>query len=68
MFLKKDEKGNFHYTCEQAAGQVIVVKMIDKNTYKVLGPYIGRVVSAKSEDKAAQIVCGEAERKMPEYK
>ncbi len=39
------------------------IKKIKRNTFKVLGPYIGEVVHAENEFRAAQIVCGEEEKK-----
>ncbi len=63
IFQKKDDNGFYYYICE---GQKIPVriKIIEKNTYKVLSRYHGYIVTAESEFKAAQQVCGEISREV----
>ncbi len=60
QFVKIDEKGNHYFRCEGSSGRSISVKIIDKGKYKVLAPYIGRIVHADSESEVALMVCGEA--------
>ena len=59
VYQMKDKNGNYYYLCEGSSGQAMRVKKIGKNAFKVLGPYVGKVVQAENEFKAAQIVCGE---------
>ena len=59
VFFQKDEKGNFRFGCEGHVGKPMRIKLIEKNTYKVLGPYIGKVIRAATASEAAQIACGE---------
>lgn len=64
IFQKKDDNGFYYYICE---GQRLPVriKIIKKNTYKVLSRYHGYLIEAESEFKAAQQVCGEVAQKAP---
>ncbi len=59
-FIRIDEKGNYYFTCEDSSGGAISVKIIEKNKYKVLAPFVGRIVHADSESEVALIVCGES--------
>lgn len=58
-FRMQDSNGVHYYYCDGFAGEPIRVKIVEKNTYKVLGSYVGKIVIAPSAFKAAQIVCGE---------
>ena len=60
QFVKIDEKGNHYFRCEGSSSRAISVKIIDKGKYKVLAPYIGRIIHANSESEVALMVCGEA--------
>ncbi len=60
QFVKIDEKGNHYFRCEGNSSRAISVKIIDKGKYKVLAPYIGRIIHATSESEVALMVCGEA--------
>ena len=60
QFVKIDEKGNHYFRCEGNSSRAISVKIIDKGKYKVLAPYIGRIIHANSESEVALMVCGEA--------
>jgi hypothetical protein len=62
QFVKKDEKGNYIFRCEMSSDRAISIKIIDKGRYKVLAPYIGRIIHAKSEAEVARMVCGEADK------
>jgi hypothetical protein len=59
VFLQKDQKGNFHYSCEGMVGESMRIKQVDRNTFKVLGRNVGQLISAESPAEAAKIVCGE---------
>ena len=64
IFQKKDDNGFYYYVCE---GQrlPIRIKVIEKNTYKVLSRYHGFVINAETEFEAAQQVCGEVSTQKP---
>ncbi len=59
ILKQKDDKGVYHFVCDGFAADRVKIKLIDKNTYKALGAYTGRVVKAESAFKAALIVCDE---------
>ena len=59
VFVKEDEKGNHYYACEGMTSHPIQIKIVDKNRYRVLGTYIGTVVTATSEADAALKACKE---------
>lgn len=61
ILVMKDKNGNFHYACDGYSGETLRVKVINPNTFKVLGAYVGKLVKAENAFKAAQIVCGEEE-------
>ncbi len=61
VFLQKDKKGNFHFSCEGMVGESMRIKQVDNNLYKVLGRNVGQLVKASSPSEAAKIVCDENE-------
>lgn len=63
IFKKKDDKGVYYFLCDGFATDRIKIKLIDKNTYKALGAYVGKVIKAETAFEAAQEICGE--RKSP---
>ena len=56
---QKDDKGVYHFTCEEFTSDRLKIKLIDKGTYKALGAYTGKIIKAASVFKAALILCGE---------
>ncbi len=59
-FIRKDKRGTWLYSCENACGRVRVFR-IEKNIYRVLSIYFSGEVSVKSPDKAAKIACREVD-------
>lgn len=59
VFIIKDDKGYYLYACEGSTSHPMRIKLIKKGTYKVLGKYVGKIVTASSESDAALMVCGE---------
>ncbi len=68
MYKMKDDQGSYIFACDHYAGQRIKIKLIDKNKYKVLAKYMGKIVYAETPFKAAQIVCGEIPENPPQKK